>query len=87
MKTDTRDVIRQFNGKIVGYIESNSVTGEAQARDFYGRIIGFYDPKYAQGRGCTRDFYGKIVGYGNQLQGMVWNPKYNKCIDVDKLDK
>jgi len=90
MKTDTRETIRQFNGKIVGYIETNSKTGEAQARDFYGRIIGFYDPTYAKfrgGNGCTRDFYGRIIGYGNMLHGIVWNPKYNKCVDMNTIDK
>jgi len=90
MKTDQKETIRQFNGRIVGYIETNTKTGEAQARDFYGRIIGFFDPTYAKyrgGNGCTRDFYGRIIGYGNMLHGIVWNPKYNKCIDVDNLDR
>ena len=40
MRTDKKETIRQFNGKIVGYIETNSKTNEGQARDFYGRIIG-----------------------------------------------
>ena len=90
MRTDQKETIRQFNGKIVGYVETNSATGEALARDFYGRIIGTYDPtygKYSGKSGCTRDFYGRIIGYGNMLHGIVWNPKFNKCIDNNSLDK
>lgn len=93
MRTDQKETIRQFNGRVVGYIETNSKTNEGLARDFYGRIIGYYDPNQGnrtvngKKQGCTRDFYGRIVGYGNLLYGMVWNPRYNKCIDVEKLDK
>ena len=77
MLYDKRQTIRKFGGLIVGFIESNSKTGEAQARDFYGKILGFYDPKWGA-NGCTRDFYGKIIGEGNQLPGLIWDPNYNK---------
>lgn len=85
MKVDKKEIIRQFNGKIIGYIETNTKTGEAQARDFYGRILGTYDPTYAKNKGwagCTRDFYGRIIGQGNQLQGLIWNPQYNKMLNT-----
>lgn len=79
MQYDKRQPIRKFGGKIVGYIETNSKTGESQARDFFGKILGFYDPNWGKD-GCTRDFYGKIIGEGNQLQGLIWNPDYNKSL-------
>ena len=59
---------------------------KTQIRDFYGRIIGTIETDNFENK-TARDFYGRIVGYGNLLYGMVWNPKYNKCIDVEKLDK
>lgn len=34
--------IRSFNGRIQGYIITDTVTGDKQATDFYGRTLGTY---------------------------------------------
>lgn len=60
----TKTAIREFSGKIIGWIETDSVTGNQTLRDFYGKILGKYDKKYD----VTRDFYGRIVAQGNNIQ-------------------
>lgn len=57
-----KQVIRTFNGKIVGSIETDN-QGNKIARDFYGKIVGRYNKQ----QDVTRDFYGKIVARGDNL--------------------
>ena len=56
-----KQVIREFGGKIIGYIETDK-SGDKVIRDFYGRILGRYDKR----QNVTRDFYGRIVANGDQ---------------------
>lgn len=72
MRPISKEPVRLFSGKIIGYIETDK-NGNQQARNFYGQILGTYDKKL----NVTRDFYGRIIGKGNQISGLVWNPKYN----------
>ena len=72
MKAISKEAVRVFSGKIIGYIETDK-NGNQQARDFYGKILGTFDKQY----NVTRDFQGRIIGRGNQVAGLVWNPKYN----------
>ena len=62
----TRTPIREFSGKIIGYID-NDTTGDKIVRDFYGKILGRYDKK----NNVTRDFYGKILAYGDQSSMLI----------------
>lgn len=62
MYVKTRTPIRQFGGKIIGFLEEDA-QGDQQIRDFTGHILGFYRKKEDK----TRDFYGRIVGNGNLL--------------------
>lgn len=65
----TTDTIRNFYKQIIGYVETDSVTGEKTARDFYKRILGYYDPKL----NVTRDFYKRIVAHGDALVGLIYS--------------
>lgn len=65
----SKEVIKDFYGKVVGTIETS---GNKQiAKDFYGRIVGTYDSS----SNITKDFYGKIVGRGNVLAGLLFSSK------------
>jgi uncharacterized protein YvpB len=58
--------IRDFSGKIVGYIETDS-QGNKIVRDFYRVILGKYDKK----NNVTRDFYGKIIARGDASASLI----------------
>ena len=57
-----RDKIKDWTGKIIGFIETDSVTGNKVVKDFHGRILGRYIKKINQ----TQDFYGRLVAKGDQ---------------------
>ena len=54
-----RQPVRDFYKRIIGWIDTDSVTGDQVGRDFYMRIVGYYDAKL----NVTRDFYKRIVNY------------------------
>lgn len=58
--------IRDFNGRIVGYIETDA-QGNKVIRDFYKVILGRYDKK----NNVTRDFYGRIVARGDASASLI----------------
>lgn len=60
-------IIRDFSGKIIGYIETDS-QGNKTVRDFYRVIKGYYDAK----QDVTRDFYKRIIARGDAC-GMLLN--------------
>ena len=62
----TKEVIRDFYGRILGSITTDN-NGNKVVRDFYGRIKGKYDKK----ANVTRDFYGKIVARGDQSASLI----------------
>ena len=37
------DVVKDFYSRIIGYIETDSVTGNKVGKDFYRRIVGYYN--------------------------------------------
>ena len=59
--------IKDFYGKIIATVETNSRTGDKRIRDFYGKILGTYDA----GLDVTRDFYGAIVAKGDALTMLI----------------
>lgn len=63
----SKEPIRQFGGKIIGWIETDK-DGNQQVRDFYGKILGKYDKSL----NVTRDFYGRILTKGNTVAGLVY---------------
>ena len=62
-----RQPVRDFYKKIIGWIDTDSVTGDQIGRDFYMRIVGYYDAKL----NVTRDFYKRIVNYCNMLASLI----------------
>ena len=58
--------VRDFYGKIQGYIETDN-QGNKIVRDFYRRILGRYDKTHD----VTRDFYGRIIGKGDQATLLI----------------
>lgn len=62
-----RQPVRDFYKRIIGWIDTDSVTGDQVGRDFYMRIVGYYDAKL----NVTRDFYKRIVNYGNMLPSLI----------------
>ena len=63
----SKETIRQFNGSILGYVETDK-QGNKQVRDFYGRILGYYDKK----TNTTRDFYGRILSNSDTVAGLLY---------------
>lgn len=59
--------LQDWTGKIIGFIETDTRTGNKVIRDFYGRIKGKYDKKLD----VTRDFYGRQVAKGEQLMMLL----------------
>lgn len=57
-----KDRIKDWTGKIIGTIETDTVTGDKTVKDFYGRILG----KYVKKQNVTKDFYGRLVAKGDQ---------------------
>lgn len=62
----SKQEIRDWTGKILGYIEEES-NGDVIARAFSGLILGKYDKAFD----VTRDFSGKILFKGNQAAALV----------------
>ena len=56
-----RETIRDFYKKILGYLDTDTITGVKTVRNFYMKILGTYDPRDNK----TRDFYKRIIGTGD----------------------
>lgn len=62
-----REKIKDWTGKIIGFIDTDTVTGNKVIRDFYGKITGKYNKKL----NITQDFYGRTVAKGDQSAMML----------------
>ena len=58
-----REPVKDWRGKILGFIERDTQTGNKKIKDFYGKIKG----KYNKRLDITQDFYGRKVSNGDQL--------------------
>lgn len=58
-----RDKIKDIRGRIVGFVDTDTATGNKTVRDFYGKILG----KYNRRLNITTDFYGRTVGKGDRV--------------------
>lgn len=58
----TENVLRDYYGKILGYIQEES-NGDKKLLDYYRKTLGTYSKK----QNVTRDYYGKIIGRGDVL--------------------
>lgn len=77
-----KQTIREFSGKIIGYIETDE-RGNKTVRDFYGKILG----RYEKGTDTTRDFYGKILARGDQSSMLLRWLYSTEIILYEKLFK
>ena len=59
------EVIKDFTGKIIGYIETDN-RGNKTIKNFHRQILGFYDAN----ENVTRDFYRRIIARGD-CSGML----------------
>jgi hypothetical protein len=66
-----RDKIKDWTGKIIGIIETDTVSGNKVVKDWHGRILGKYIKKFNH----TQDFYGRIVAKGDQSSMLLANRK------------
>ena len=67
----TQEYIREFSGKILGIIETDS-NGDQKAIDFDTRkILGYYRKKLDH----TTDFYGRVIAKGNCVASFIYNKR------------
>lgn len=59
--------ITDFSKKILGYIETDTSTGNKTAMTFSRKIVGYYN----KSADCTTDFSGRIVGYGDHTSALI----------------
>ncbi len=64
-----RDKIKNWQGRIIGFIDTDTATGNKVIRDFYGKILG----KYNKRLDITQDFYGRLVSRGDRLMMLLNN--------------
>lgn len=62
-----RDRIKDWQGRILGTIDTDTVTGNKIIKDFSGKILGKYDKR----SNTTRDFYGRVVAKGDNLSMLL----------------
>ena len=62
-----RQAVRDFYGRILGFIDDGMYSNKVAAQLFTGEIVGFYD----ESRDVTMDFYGRIICTGNGLVGLI----------------
>lgn len=58
-----RDRVKDWRGKTIGFVDTDTVTGNKVVRDFYGKILGRYNKKL----NITQDFYGRQVARGDRV--------------------
>lgn len=62
-----RQTITAFGGRIIGYIDVDSSTGNKTVYAFGGRILGYYKAK----EDVTVLFGGKIVSHGDTSSALL----------------
>lgn len=62
-----KDRVKNWQGRILGSIDTDTTTGDKIAKDFYGRILGKYDKR----SDTTRDFYGRVIAKGDRVAMLI----------------
>lgn len=57
-----RDKVKDYSGRIIGFVDYDTTNGNKIVRDFYGKILG----KYNKRLNITTDFYGRTVAKGDR---------------------
>jgi hypothetical protein len=68
----SREVLRDRQGRVIGSLEHQRLTGKVVARDARGRLVGTYDERSGGHSGTTRDAYGRVIGRGNLLPALLF---------------
>ena len=68
IKKETKLVIREFSGKIIGYIYV-AENGDKTVKAFSGKILGYYDAS----RDVTTNFGGKILYQGDASSALLFD--------------
>lgn len=63
----SKEAIREFSGKIIGWVETDS-EGNQIVRNFPGQIVARYDAR----NNVTRNFTGLIISKGNTAIGQLY---------------
>ena len=63
-----KEKVRDWTGRIIGFIETDTITGNKIAKDFYGRMLGRYVKKF----NTTQDFHGRLVAQGDATMGLIY---------------
>lgn len=66
--TDTKLIIREYGGRIIGYIYVDE-SGKKTVKDYYGKILGYYYPD----RDVTTDYLGKIIARGDVASALLFS--------------
>ena len=64
---ETKLVIREFSGKIIGYIYVDE-QGKKTVKDFSGKTLGYYYPD----RDVTTDYAGKVLARGDIASALLF---------------
>ena len=68
VEKETKLVIREFSGKIIGYIHI-AENGDKTVKAFSGKILGYYDAS----RDVTTNFAGKILYQGDASSALLFD--------------
>ena len=64
----SRQPIKDRNYRIIGYIDTDSSSGDKTAYSFAGKIVGFYQKQFDR----TITYTTEIVGFGDQLVSLLY---------------
>lgn len=62
-----RLILKNEKGSIMGFIDTNTKTGDMTAKDINGNILGFYRKK----ENYTKDIRGRILTIGDTLAALI----------------
>lgn len=65
----TKQPIREFSGKIIAWVITDSDSGDKTLTNFNGVILGYY----RKNRDVTTNFYGKELSKGDTLTMLITN--------------
>ena len=65
----TKQPIREFSGKIIAWVITDSDSGDKTLTNFNGVILGYY----RKNRDVTTNFYGKELSKGDTLTTLITN--------------
>lgn len=62
-----KQAIKEFSGRIIGWISEDTATGDKTLTDFSGVILGYYRKR----RDVTTDYVGREIYQGDNLSALL----------------